>query len=447
MMRTRIAARRALALRPLPEELEPKTLLSGYTPTPIEELYLQELDDARFNPGAFGASQGLNLWNVAPAQPLAMNPDLVESARLHSQDMIANNYFGHISPAGLDPGQRMAAAGLPVQQWAESIENNTNWTANATPFPASYAAQNTVESLSGLIVDQGVPSLDHRIMLLDIGGADHALRQIGIGIASQDVADPSGPYTGLTTDYTIDLGSTTNGNSFLTGVVFDDATGNGEYEPGEGLGGVAIMVLNAGSTVTDTSGGYSLQLAPGTYTVVASGGGLPLPIVRTVVVGNDNVQLNFDEDPNGASFGVPLGSSAELTLGSFTAFQANDPASAYSARIAWGNGTASTATITPNGQGGSVVTGSVLYQAAGTYAIRALVTDLSTGQTIALNATAYAGEAVPPGQSQGSSGSGQAAAGSGSQLTVSKVKKHVVVKAKPKPKKHAKAKSVSKKAR
>ena len=59
-----------------------------------------------------------------------------------------------------------------------------------------------------------------------------------------------------------------------------------------------------------------MQLAPGTYTVTASGGGLPDPITRTVVLGNDNVRLNFDENPNGATVAVSPGDQANVTLGS-----------------------------------------------------------------------------------------------------------------------------------
>ena len=85
--------------------------------------YLELLDDARFNPAAYGSSLGLDLSGVAPAQPLAMNPLLVESARLHSQDMIAQNYFSHTTPAGRRPRQRIAATGLQCDTgYAESIE-------------------------------------------------------------------------------------------------------------------------------------------------------------------------------------------------------------------------------------------------------------------------------------------------------------------------------------
>jgi serralysin len=378
--------RRIRRLCPSPERLEARSLLSRDSPTAIEELYLEELNDARFDPAAFGTSLGLDLSSVAPSQPLAMNTLLVESARLHSQDMIAQNYFSHTAPDGMGPEQRIQATGFPDTGWAESIEYNTQPAQASVGFPADYAALNTEYSLGDLIVDQGNPTLGHRVMLLDIGGGLHAMRQAGVGLASQDT--PSGSYVDRQTDTTIDIASTASTHPFLTGVVFSDVANNGEYEPGGGLAGVTITVANQGSTTTLDAGGYSMQLAPGTYTVTASGGGLPAPITRTVVIGNDNARLNFDEGPNGATFSAAASKEANVTLGSFTPIQSGDTPSSYSARIDWGNGIASSATLTETASGDFTVTGGALYATDGQYAVRVLITHLSDGRSIALNSTA-----------------------------------------------------------
>ena len=89
-------------------------------------------------------------------------------------------------------------------------------------------------------------------------------------------------------------------------------------------------MANVGSTSTLGTGGYSMQLAPGTYTVTASGGGLPIPITRNIVIGNDNARLNFDENPNGATFSAAASKEANVTLGSFTPIQSGDTPSSYS---------------------------------------------------------------------------------------------------------------------
>jgi hypothetical protein len=76
-------------------------------------------------------------------------------------------------------------------------------------------------------------------------------------------------------------------------VVYNDQSGNGKYDVGEGLGGVTVAVQGAGSTTTFDTGGYSLQLKPGTYTVTFSGGGLSASVSETVSVGATNYRLNL----------------------------------------------------------------------------------------------------------------------------------------------------------
>ena len=222
-----------------------------------------------------------------------------------------------------------------------------------------------------------------------------------------------------------------NADPYITGVVFNDTAGKGEYQPGEGLAGVTISVSGVGTTTTMDAGGYSLQVPPGIYTVTASGGGLPSSITRTVVVQNQNMRLNFDENPNGATLSAASDGSVSGLLGSFLAMETGDTASNYSVRIDWGDGNASFATLVPGPDGTFDVEGSNTYADNGVYSVRVLVTHLSDGQTFALNATAYVGSAASPtssnpgsvnpwnggttqtGSGQASTGSGQASTGSG----------------------------------
>jgi uncharacterized protein YkwD len=262
-------ARTRLAL----EELECRCLLSGYTPTVAEQLFLQELNAARANPAAYGASIGLDLSYVAPAPPLAFNTDMIAAARLHSQDMNNNAYFSHISPSGSDPGQRLTAAGVAWTTWGESIAAG-----------GGYAQPS--QALAGLIVDAGVADLGHRNQLLDIGSTYAPQNQVGIGI----VQNGGGPYQNY---YTIDTAATTQPGPFLTGVVYNDANHNSQYDAGEGLGGVTISVNGVPTVSTWDTGGYTVALSPGTYSITASGGGLNGTITQTVTVGSANVELDF----------------------------------------------------------------------------------------------------------------------------------------------------------
>ena len=59
----------------------------------------------------------------------------------------------------------------------------------------------------------------------------------------------------------------TSGNSFLTGVAYNDTNGNGMYAPGEGLAGVTINAVRHGDdvsnyTTTWSSGGFTLPPGP-----------------------------------------------------------------------------------------------------------------------------------------------------------------------------------------
>jgi uncharacterized protein YkwD len=282
------------------EFLETRCLLSGYQPTAVDQLFLEELNDARANPAAYGASIGLDLSQVAPSQPLAFNPQLMQAAVQHSQDMSSRGYFAHNTPEGIDPSQRMTQAGFNWQAWGESIAAGGLY-----PQPA--------DALRALIIDNGVPDLGHRIHLLAMDALFQGQNQVGIG-ALQNTSGPLQNY------YTIDTAQAQNSSLFLTGVVFNDANKTGKYVIGEGLAGVTISVAGVGSTTTFDSGGYSIAVAPGTYTVTASGGGLPAPLTQTVTVGGSNYRLNFiagSESYVGHLYETVLGreaSAAEVAL-------------------------------------------------------------------------------------------------------------------------------------
>jgi hypothetical protein len=212
----------------------------------------------------------VDLSGVAPSQPLAFDTRMIDAARFHSQDMNANRYFDHTSPNGDGPGDRLTAYGYPWRSYGESIA-------------AGFAS--TADALQGLIIDAGVPNLGHRHHLLAMDSVFQTQGQVGIGI----VLNGSGPYGNY---FTIDTAQTNDTRPFLTGVVYNDANNNGKYDIGEGLGGVTVTVAGVGSTVTFGTGGYSLQMSPGTYTVTVSGPGLPAAFTKPVTLGAQNVRLN-----------------------------------------------------------------------------------------------------------------------------------------------------------
>jgi Cysteine-rich secretory protein family/Domain of unknown function (DUF4214) len=257
------------------EELECRCLLSIAAPTATEQLFLELLNNARANPAAYGASIGVDLSAVAPSQPLAFDPRLIDAAQLHSIDMNNQGYFNHNTPQGVTPGQRITAAGFNWQSYGESIAG---------------AYTTAADALSALIIDQGVPDLGHRDQLLSINTPTQpsysSENAVGIGIVLNGTG-PLGNY------YTIDTANALTTLPYITGVVMNSANGNGTYAIGEGIGNVTVSIAGGGSVTTWATGGYSLQVGPGTYTVTASGGGLTAPISRVVTVGSQNVSLNF----------------------------------------------------------------------------------------------------------------------------------------------------------
>src|ERR1700751_3811273 len=95
---------------PRVELLEPRHVPSGLQASPAEQLFLEELNDARANPAAYGTAIGVDLSGVAPAPPLAFNDELMQAAQSHAQDMNERAYFDHTTPEGLDPGARITQA-------------------------------------------------------------------------------------------------------------------------------------------------------------------------------------------------------------------------------------------------------------------------------------------------------------------------------------------------
>jgi uncharacterized protein YkwD len=272
-------------------ELEPRCVPSGLAPTAQEQLFLEELNDARANPAAYGASIGVDLSGVTPAPPLAFDTRLVAAAQEHSQDMADNHYFAHNvpdslpAPYGRTPTARLITFGYPLP-WDNATDPNGSESIDA-------GDATTAGALDRLITDAGTNPPDHRIHLLAMDSFFRMHQQIGIGIVQNDAASDYGNYYTIETAY--NAGDT---RAFLTGVAYQDDNGNGQYGLNEGLGGVTVTVAGVGSTTTFDTGGYSIQLSPGTYTVTATGGGLVEPVTHVVTVGSDNVRLDFVPMPD-----------------------------------------------------------------------------------------------------------------------------------------------------
>jgi hypothetical protein len=254
------------------EALEPRNLLAVISMSGREQYVLELINRARAAPAAEAARLGVGLneglpagtITTAPKQPLAPNQLLIDVAVAHTQDMLDRNFFDHTNPSGESPGDRIRAAGYPWISWAENIAWGTSMDADGF----------------------------HEILFRSAGHRKNILkenvREIGIGIRRGDVLKG-----------TEDFGNRWD-DAFITGVAYsDDVVQDNFYTIGEGSEGLMVMATaNDGETVytttTGQSGGYSLQVPPGTYSVMAVRADLPVPIVvDDVVIGASNSKVDF----------------------------------------------------------------------------------------------------------------------------------------------------------
>jgi len=210
----------------------------------------------------------------SPKPPLAWNGRLMSSARAHSQDMADHDFQGHQGSDGADLATRIDRVGYSFVRVGENVY--------------SYA-YNIVHGHAAFLIDWGVPDLGHRTILLELG-EETAFREVGIGVIHEsDGATAVGPL--VVTEH---FGMPLDGSVFLTGVAYQDHDGDGEYDPGEGLGGVEVRP-DRGTyyAITAPGGGYAIPVTPGSgsYRLVASRSDLE-PRAVTVTVGQVNVKAD-----------------------------------------------------------------------------------------------------------------------------------------------------------
>ncbi len=264
-------------------------------PTNYDQYLLELTNWARANPTQAASQYGIDLNEGLPAgtistdpkQPLAFNFDLDSSAATQSQWMLATDTFSHTGANGNQPNDRMAAAGYPFiapYTWGENI----GWVGQTGSQPDLGTA--TSQIFQGLFVDSTVPDRGHRINLMD-----PTFKEVGISIQTGSFA-----YNGTTYNAamaTQDLAGEA-GNSFLTGVAYVNANNANFYNPNlGGYGGLTVTATLVGTTesfttTTFSSGGYTLQLAPGTYNVQFSGTGVPYLEYKNVTIGSSNVEVD-----------------------------------------------------------------------------------------------------------------------------------------------------------
>ncbi|MFL6569941.1 MAG: CAP domain-containing protein, partial [Chthoniobacterales bacterium] len=292
-----------------------QTQYSIGNPTSEQQYMLELINRARANGAAEAARTGLSglqegppnfngqVWTIANTnQPLSWNPQLATAAQNHAVNLNnADQFFLGGSPhtfGNTTPESRIAAAGynaapyngpttsggfFPGQENVSEAE-----TQGSGPFSGAKLIQGILEAHSGLFSDTTVPGRGHRsTMMLGF------FREVGVGVSAGTDSGQGATWDSL---YIVeDFGTAAGSAPFVTGVVYNDANGNGFYDPGEGIGGVRVDV--AGSNffaITAASGGYSVPV-PGnnSYAVTFSGGGMTSAQRTATVTNGSNSKLDL----------------------------------------------------------------------------------------------------------------------------------------------------------
>lgn len=232
--------------------------------TQLEQLSLERINRARLRPAQEAASNGIAIdegapgqLNTTPKQAVALNTFLNQSAKSHSRDMLAQNYFEHNSLTGKTPFQRMNDAGYLYSSAGENLAwRGTTGTVNELQF----VEQQHVD----LFVDTDIVGRGHRLTMLN-----SAFREVGIGIVRGNFTNNGTQYDSIM--QTQDFGAPPNSPTFVLGVVYNDSNSNGRYDLGEGVASATVSIGDATRT-TNSAGGYSFAIdQSGAYTLQFSG--------------------------------------------------------------------------------------------------------------------------------------------------------------------------------
>lgn len=316
-------------------------------PTSEQQYMLELINRARADGGAEGARLGMSGLQEGPpncggqpftiansAQPLSWNPLLFNAAQNHANNLNnGDQFFMGGSPhtfGGMTPEGRINTAGYPMNLSTEydgptsangcfpGPENvATNVSIGSGPFTGAKLIATILSQHNGLFIDDTVPGRGHRMTTMLT-----YWREIGIGISAGTDFDGAQTWESL---YTVqNFGKVAGSMPFITGVIYNDANGNGFYDPGEGIGGVRIDVAGSGFAISTASGGYSVPVpGNGSYNVTFSGGGQPTT-QRTVNVASLNAKADFvagaAPNPTGlanVATRLPVGVGDDALIGGF----------------------------------------------------------------------------------------------------------------------------------
>lgn len=252
--------------------------------SPAEQWLVYELNRARWNPTAYAADHGVTpAAAVIPQPPLAGNTALFGSTgfkaqqtyqyptKFQSNPSLPNYHCSNATGTWVCPNQLAVNHGYPLPSWWPLNQNfiEVYWASSGTGLPNGVA---------GFLASSAHVGVLFQWTNYEVGVGQHDGCQPGAASACNYVF--------------VHVGQRSPVKLFISGVVYDDANGNGLMDLGEGLPGVAVSGGSGLGTTTNAGGGYSLQVTAGTYTLTASGGGFP-GATANATVSSYNVTADF----------------------------------------------------------------------------------------------------------------------------------------------------------
>ncbi|MEB3356038.1 MAG: CAP domain-containing protein [Synechococcales bacterium] len=281
---------------------------SSFAPTDYEQYMLELINRARANPKAEEQRQGIPLTeglqegriNYNPKEPLAWNMTLSQVAQKHGEWQERTGKFTHYGDGGW-PWERAYKAGYSPQPRSEYANENLSMGASSTPKSAMQYIEERHQSL--------YKSSGHRANFF----ADR-WKEAGIDFIGKAHRDGQNLSKGSVVQM---FGQ--RGDTFLTGVVYDDSVKDDNfYTPGEGLGKVNVAAVRQSdgqkfTTQTFESGGYQIELDPGTYDVTFANGELGRTVKQTVTIAQKNFKLDLASDTVGGRLSSPVSAPEQIS--------------------------------------------------------------------------------------------------------------------------------------
>lgn len=212
--------------------------------------------NAGIDPATALEAYGNARWVLSnPLPPLVWDDKLQGTAAAHNYDMRDNRYLSILTPDGLTPFDRVAAAGYDPAHVGESV--GVIWEAADTP--------------SGVSVPDVARRLYESILAADVdpeSGADRNIfapfvTELGISVAAV-FQDSDGQLIGYVV--VVDFAQPREERSFVVGTVCEDRNGNNQIDDNEGVSGVEIIVKSTCPSVegmrtatSDATGYYQIN--------------------------------------------------------------------------------------------------------------------------------------------------------------------------------------------